>query len=330
MSSLKPRIKLRRVLSSRSHRYTLIRAASQSLSIALLLFVPFSGLARVDAWQGQHWLLGRPAAFKPALAGVIVGIAALYVVTFLSNVIAGRLFCGWGCPVGQVSRFGDEVDLPGSGQFRRMAARIKGALFSGVFVVAMMAWWVDLRILISGDAMAMSIAWILLVIGAAGAFAHGKWWRWEFCNRACPIGLYYSFVAPARYFGIHYRNAQQTCLDCDACDHVCPVDLKPRDLMAAASDRGGIAITGAPGHNHCLECGDCIQACEWMIDKRGSAPVPLKLGWFTGPQRIEPRDPIEGDAGTIESNQTDGDGPQAIGMPSPNLGGDVNQRRRAS
>ena len=290
MAAVSRRIKLLSALRNHPHRYAWIRGFSQSISIAILLAVPFLGIARVDAWQGEHWLLGERAAFKPALAGVIVGIAALYVITFLSNVVAGRLFCGWGCPVGQVSRFGDMVDLPGLKPKQRNIAKLKGALFSGVFVISMMAWWVDLHILISGNLTTMAIGWGLLIIGAAGAYAHGKWWRWEFCKQVCPIGLYYSFISPARYFGIHYRNEQQSCLDCDACDNVCPVDLKPRELMKPASERGGISITDAPGHNHCLECGDCIKACEFMIEKRGHNPVPLLLGWFNGPQRIEPRD----------------------------------------
>ena len=49
-----------------------------------------------------------------------------------------------------------------------------------------------------------------------------------------------------------------------------------------------IAIADAPGRNHCLECGDCVRACEWMIERRGDGPVPLLLGFFSGPQKIEP------------------------------------------
>ena len=107
MPALKLRIKLLSALPRSPHRYSLIRAISQSVSIAILLLVPPTGLARVDAWQGNHWLPGKPAVFRPALAGVIIGIAALHVITVVSNVVAGRLFCGCGCSVGQVSRFGD-------------------------------------------------------------------------------------------------------------------------------------------------------------------------------------------------------------------------------
>lgn len=110
----------------------------------------------------------------------------------------------------------------------------------------------------------------------------------------CPIGLYYSFVAPNEQFGIFFREgtadeSADACLHCNACSAICPVDLDPMNLAAEASPRGGIAID-APGQNHCLKCGDCIQACEMMInhasERRGISDVPLGFGLFQGPQRI--------------------------------------------
>ncbi len=151
----------------------------------------------------------------------------------------------------------------------------------------------DLRVLWRGDSRDLVVAWSVLLVGVGLAYAHGRWWRWEFCKSTCPIGLYYLFVSPARWFGVHFRNASQTCIECDACDNVCPVDLKPRDLMAPAGPRPGLSIADAPGRNHCLECGDCVRACEWMIAKRGEEPVPLLLSFFDGPQRVDPAADIE-------------------------------------
>ncbi|MCE9590833.1 MAG: 4Fe-4S dicluster domain-containing protein [Planctomycetes bacterium] len=256
-------------------------------SLAVLAVVPLCGLARVDVWSGRHFLLFHEAPFKHALAGVIIGIAAMYVVTFLSNVVAGRMFCGWGCPVGQVSRFGEAVDVPGLKWKQRLRAETEGALFSAAFVLSVMAWWVDPRVFWMGSPAAMAWAWGMLTVGVVGAYAHGRWWRWEFCKTACPIGLYYSFVSPAKWYGVYFRNQHDSCIECDACDNVCPVDLAPRDLMAAIPARGGVSIADAPGRNHCLECGDCIRACERMIELKGEGPVPLLLGYHDGPQRID-------------------------------------------
>ena len=251
-------------------------------SLAFLLAVPLSGLARVDLWRGGHALLFREVDLVHGLSGVIIAIAACYVITFLSNVVAGRLFCGWGCPVGQVSRFGDAVDAA-SGRGRRRE-QLAGAAFSGLFVLSVFAWWVDLRVFWRADAATAAIAWGLLASGAAGAYLHGRVWRWEFCKRACPIGLYYSFVSPASWFGVNFRDEDRTCIDCDACDGVCPVALAPRDLMRPVPPRGGISIADAPGRNHCLECGDCVRACEFVLRKH-DVRAPLALGYYRGPQR---------------------------------------------
>ncbi len=279
-------MKVMRLLRGASHRYDALRAMSQAVSIGILLIVPLSGLARVDVWGGRHALLFEPAPWKHALAGVIIGIAAMYVVTFLSNLVAGRLFCGWGCPVGQVSRFGEAVETPAMTWRRRLLAHVAGAAFSAAFVVSVMAWWVDVRVFVQWST-AAAWAWAVLAVGVAGAYAHGRWWRWEFCKQACPIGLYYTFVAASKHYGVHFRNQQSTCIECDACDHVCPVDLAPRDLMRPIPARGGVSVHGAPGRNHCLECGDCIRACEKMIQLKGHEPVPLLLGYYRGPQRID-------------------------------------------
>ena len=287
------RLKVLKAVGRRVHRYDRLRVISQSFSLLVLVAVPLLGIARVDFWRGHHYLLMRPAPLKHALAGVILGIGAMYVLTFLSNVVAGRLFCGWGCPVGQVSRFGEHVDTPGLKGKARLRANLEGALYSAVFVIAVLCWWVDWRMLLFGSPGELAIAWGLVAIGTAGAFAHGRWWRWEFCKQVCPIGLYYTFMAPAKYFGIHFRNQQATCIECDACDHICPVQLKPRELEPAMPMRGGLSIADASGFNHCLECGDCIRACEEMIRLRGHDPVPLRMGYFSGPQRVDVEQPSE-------------------------------------
>lgn len=297
--SSKSRLALLKALGRLPHRYAWLRLLSQTFSLAVLVLVPLTGLTQVDFWGGNHRLLFKAAPLKHAIGGVVIGIGAMYVVTFLSNVLAGRLFCGWGCPVGQVSRFGDLTSTPGLRGWKRWAIHAAGATYSALFVIAVLAWWTDPRVLLFGNAQALAISWGLVVVGVAGAYAHGRWWRWDFCKSVCPIGLYYTFVSPAKYFGVHFRNEHETCIECNACDRVCPVDLTPRDLVRPVNDRVGVAISNAPGHNHCLECGDCIRACEMMVDMKGLSPPPLKLFWYQGDQRGIDR-PAESDSDGAE------------------------------
>lgn len=261
------------------HRYGLWRTLGISVSMSILLLVPLTGLARIDLWGGQHRLLFRPVPFRVALAAVLAIFAAIYVVTFLSNVVAGRMFCGWGCPVGQLSRFGEAVDAPKLSARERLVARGRGAVFSLGLVISSIVWWTDPAVLWRGDPRAAGIAWTVVGVLSVAAYLHGRVWRWEFCKTTCPIGLYYSFVAPAKWYGVTFPNTEGTCIECNACDNVCPVDLPPRELKLPIASRGGISIADAPARNHCLECGDCVRACEWMMEKTGKAPVPLLIGF---------------------------------------------------
>lgn len=274
--------------ASLRHRYDAWRVAGMTVSLGILLAVPLSGLARVDVWRGEHRALFRETELAPALAGVIIGIAAMYVVTFLANVLAGRMFCGWGCPVGQISRLGERIDTPKATRTEQILRSIAGGAFGATFVLAMAAWWVDLRVLWLGEGRELAIAWSVVLAGFVGSYLHGRWWRWSFCTRVCPIGAYYTFMAPAKWYGISFPNTHDSCIECNACDHVCPVDLAPRELAAPIPSRGGLSIEGAPGRNHCLECGDCVRACEWMVTPK-SLPVPLELGFHGTSARARPR-----------------------------------------
>lgn len=275
------------------HRYDLRRALGMTITLGVLLAVPLSGLAQLDLWGGRHRMLFELVPFKHGLAAVILAIGAFYVATFLVNAFGGRLFCGWGCPVGQLSRFGENLDGPGLRGWGLWRKRLEGAAFSAALAFSVFIWWVDPRVLFLGNPKALAISWGALLVTVAAAYAHGRWWRWTFCMTTCPIGLYYSLVSPARWFGVHFRNDQTTCIECDACDHVCPVDLKPRDLMASAGERPGLSVADAPGRNHCLECADCVRACEWIVDKRGQEPVPLLIGFFSGEQRVDGEQPVD-------------------------------------
>ncbi|MBL1218037.1 MAG: 4Fe-4S dicluster domain-containing protein [Planctomycetes bacterium] len=288
-----PRVELR------GHRYVWSRYGSQLITVAILFLVPLTGAARVDLYSGHHRMLCREADFREGLAGVIVGIAALYVVTFLINLACGRMFCGWGCPVGFLNRLSDVAQMKpnkNTPAWKLWRDRAGPYGHSFLLVFSCMLWWTSAEVFWAGFGWPTMLAWGVLVSSTAGLWALGWYARWRFCMTTCPIGLYYSFVAPSDGFGINFREgtsdgSADACLHCNACIKVCPVDLDPMNLVESASPRGGIALPDAPGNNHCLKCGDCIQACEMMIDlaaeRRGISEVPLRFGFYQGDQRIE-------------------------------------------
>ena len=269
----KARLKLLRVALGRPHRYHRYRAATMAVTLLLLLLVPLSGLARFDLWGGAHYALFAPVDMVRGLVAVGAAIAGFYAVTFLINIPAGRMFCGFGCPVGQLSRFGDAIDVYAREPAARRRAWARLLAFAGALALSVLLWWVSPRVFLSADWRAMAIAVTAVLAVAAAAVVHARRWRWGFCRKACPIGLYYSVVQTSALIGIDY-DPIATCTDCGSCAGICPVHLDPRHLDGLLAAPGGLAFSGLPAMNHCLHCGQCVDICEHMTRKTG-APAPM-------------------------------------------------------
>ncbi len=293
------RLKVLSPVEQRHHRYARFRVLTQGITIGVLFAVPISGAARLDLYGGAHRMAFAEATWREGLAAVILGIAAMYIVTFLINFGLGRMFCGWGCPVGFLNRLCDVSELKtrkGVAAWKRHRDRLGPWAHAFLLSFSCVLWWTSAEAFAAIDSpRALAASWGVTAGGVALLWGLGKYWRWGFCMRACPVGLYYSFIAPSDAFGINFREAtadgkKDACLHCDACIRVCPVDLNPMDLMQPVPARGGVSISDAPANNHCLKCGDCIQACEMMIEgaaaRRGIAEVPLRFGFYDGAQRV--------------------------------------------
>src|SRR6185295_61941 len=140
-------------------------------------------------------------------------------------------------------------------------------------------WWVDARVFLDGSLGAIAATLTIGFALTAAIVGHAKWWNWAFCRGWCPVGLYYSVATPRKSFGISFDRAVGTCVNCNACDRVCPVGLPPRDLLATIERNDGLALAQGPAMNHCLSCGDCIEACEYILERRHVAPIPLSFAF---------------------------------------------------
>ncbi len=262
----------------RGARYKRRRIVVITLSLAVLVAIPLTGLARVDLWGGNHLLLGVRATFIGALKGVVVAIASLWGTTFVVNTIVGRFFCGWGCPVGYVGRLGEEVEREKS-RPRRVVQHLLGAGFVGTFVAAVMLWWVDPLVIVDGSWTARGVVAGVFLALSFGGFLHAFLWRFLFCLRVCPIGLYYRYVTSKAPIGIQFLEVPDPCIQCGACEKVCPVALDPKrlgDVMTVVGDSADAAARY--GDAECLRCGDCVEACRMIFAGKPRVKPPLRFG----------------------------------------------------
>jgi len=277
----KDRVRILTAVATRGPSFQVVRVLVVTASLLILLAVPLLGLVRVDLWAGQHLLLGERVTLVAALRGFVVAMAVLWGVTFATNIVVGRFFCGWGCPVGYTSRLGEDVDLKRRrNRLRWAAAHLAGAGFVATFVAAIMLWWVDPRVLLHGSTSARLVTLAVFLALATGGYLHAFAWRFGFCVHACPIGLYYRYVTSRSPIGIVFSNQPSPCIECGACEKVCPVDIDPKRLGEALPRDAAEPADAAAiyGDAECIRCGDCIEACRMIFKVRPDQTPPLRFG----------------------------------------------------
>jgi polyferredoxin len=92
--------------------------------------------------------------------------------------------------------------------------------------------------------------------------------RHLFCRYACAVGLFQSLAWMANKDALVVGFARPRAADCaqcySACDHVCPMRLKPRNIKQLMFA--------------CTQCGQCMQACATTQTQNPSGPL---LQWVS-------------------------------------------------
>lgn len=257
-----------------SHKWLLLRRASQLGVLALFLAGPLLGLWVLKGTLASSTLLDTvpftdPLVFFQSLAaGHALAAAAwigvgLLVVLYL--VVGGRSFCAWVCPINLLTdaahkaRTGLDVrtnlSVPRSARWWLLGLVIGVSALTGVIA------WEALnpvtllhRELVFGIFMAGSLAWMLIVgVVLFDLFVTNRGW----CGHLCPMGATYGLIGKASLTRVSARD-RAACDQCMACYHVCP---EPHVITPAlkGADKGAspVILSG-----DCTNCGRCIDVCH--------------------------------------------------------------------
>ena len=174
--------------------------------------------------------------------------AWLPLLTLMLTLFAGRVFCGWLCPLGGLLALLEAIKP------RRSASQWTRRLT--VFRVPWFIFLLGILILGSGWAQYLSpfhllteelsrawlhqVPWMLLFVVGLGIAFFPRFW----CVFICPTGLLLSIVSAYRRRVVHPPD---TCVHCGICEKICPSGAAKQAPENAGAD--------------CLLCGRCTKKC---------------------------------------------------------------------
>lgn len=270
-----------------SQRLHWLRRISQWGMIGIALLVPITGLFRIDPVDGAFVVLGRQIWFSDfyLVFGVWILIACALIVLYS---IAGTVFCGWACPQNTLSEWANHMTRKwlgkraavslGGEKMQVAAARDKwanwlvlGASFLAISMVAALiplfyfytpaAVWSFLTF--QEDArLAGSLHWIyavfVLIIFVDVAFI-----RHFMCRFMCIYKVWqHSFKTKQTLHVAYDASRSDACAKCNFCVTSCFIDIDPRQTDT---------------YTTCINCGECITACNMIQNKKHGLPGLLRF-----------------------------------------------------
>ncbi|MDX8406150.1 MAG: 4Fe-4S binding protein [Mariprofundus sp.] len=268
------------------------RRAVQYLTVLILVAIPTSGLFRIDP-AGGFILLDYQVWFSDIfiVMGFWVFVASLLVMMYS---LVGSVFCGWMCPQNTVSEYanwltekllGRRAQMMNMTGDRMTVANRKQSILNyilltiGLLLPAMLAALIPLLyfyppsaiwsfMTFSEDArLAGSLHWIYMV-SVAVFMLDIVVIRHLMCKYMCIYRVWQHSFKTRETLHIHYDMARSDhCASCHYCVDSCFLDIDPRQPEVFDS---------------CVNCGECVTACDQLHAKSKKMDGPGLLSFAIG------------------------------------------------
>jgi len=275
-----------------AQRVHALRRGSQYLVMALLVLIPVSGLFRIDPMAGAFRLLDYQVWF--ADISIVMGfwlMAATGLIFMYSW--AGAVFCGWVCPQNTLSEWANALTakllgrralmMDVSGQKMQVARRknvwINKAVLAVCFVLIAMLFAI-IPLLYFFDP---AVIWSFLILHPVAKAEHLLWiysvcvlvvlvdvaaMRHLVCKYMCIYRVWqHSFKTKDTLHIAYDSSRSDDCLHCNYCEDSCFLDIDPRRTEVFDS---------------CINCGECVVACDQLHSKSKKMQGPGLLSFAFG------------------------------------------------
>ena len=226
---------------------------------ALVLLAPLAGFTFFLGTYSASLVAGKLHLADPftALQVGLLPLAVAAIPIILLNVLLGRVFCGWICPLGFLLEGVDAIrrqlglrerQLPRWARWPLAGTMLAGSILAGQPLFEWFSPQANLaRLFLFG------LAWEALIIPAvmlADLLISRRLW----CSTLCPAGVTYGLLARAGALRVNLDP--EKCHRCGSCLHTCP---QGRFVLTGAVSGRGPELVASP--EACIACGDCIDIC---------------------------------------------------------------------
>jgi len=257
------------------------RRAVQITVLLLLVIIPVSGLFRIDPENGALVVLDWQIWFADffLITGLWIMLATALVGLYS---VAGTVFCGWACPQNTLAEWanhmthkllGKRAEVSLTGEAPKVAAAknklLNWSLLGFAFLSAAMLFallpllyfyppevvWSfitfrdDARL--AGSLHWIYTVWVMIILLDIAVLRH--FW----CRFACVYKVWqHSFKTRETLHVAYDADRASECEKCNYCVTSCFIKLDPRKTEI---------------YDSCINCGDCIDACNRLHAKKGAA-----------------------------------------------------------
>jgi polyferredoxin len=253
------------------------RRAVQFGTLFLIALIPAVGLFRIDLTTASFSILGRQLWWSnfTLVAGLALVAATAPIITYMT---IGTVWCGWACPQNLLSEWANKMT-------HKLLGKRASVDVSGQLVVAAnknkAINWILLGLLFLAAALVLALipfmfffspkeVWGLFTSGAQfSTFMQRLYYflaflifvdiavvRYFWCDYACAYRIGQKIFKTKDALHVAYDATRSAdCAKCNYCSTACITSIKPTDIKS---------------YDSCIDCGECIDACNRLHQKSGT------------------------------------------------------------
>lgn len=272
--------------------YHQIRKAIHFLCFAIFVALPFTNVLRFDIPNQRFYFAGAEIWINE-FGVVFFTLMFLLFLIIAVSMIYGRMYCSYACPQMIFSEWSLSLESwlrkKVNKKWIQWPKTRKKWVVNTVFYAILSLLSVFLAFVFTAyfvEPRDLFKRLISLDIHTAGgitgavvtliAFLDFTMLRQRFCTTVCPYGYLQGMLGDKQTLMVHYRDENKTCIECKKCVRICHM---------------GIDIRDGPFQIECIHCGECIDACESVLQRLGKKTL-IHYAWGETGEVLEDKAPL--------------------------------------